>query len=434
MLILATPFANALDTNDVLEFRIIKILPNGTIIMNRGADDYITEKEHIKIKIGNKFIARAIAVQSVVGISYWKLYRIANPDLINTDRLYSLHPISESEIPIYAQEKIQSVKYNDQLQEHQHKLMNNIAINNEKLISDLPPEMDAIPPDHWYRYMRKELTPVEKPEYTERTFSDGIKWDNLYYSIYASPYTIQRVNNNKSINYGLSLGTKRNEKYELTYNFSQNVESQKSNFDSDKVVNFSTSTNIVFDVNRITPKFSYFMLGEYYRVRNSSAQYGSIYPVKSQVRLGLTGLKYYIVENGPTLSKFDISYIPILEKRVNETIGFNPDTFETEIQEVSKTSLRHSLRLRINGAIDDKTFFYNTLYYRPRMDTDTYDIDFQDVDMNNSFTLSRQISRNVSFEYNNTYSYDIRLKRENPDYEIEPINMIHSFNLRYTVQ
>ncbi len=424
--------AYALDLSEKISFKILKIFPDtNTIIINRGAEDYINTGEHIKIKIGPKFITRAIAIQVNLQVSYWKLYRVANPELVTIDTQYTMHSLLASEIPIYAQERVENTTYYEKLAQEEQKLLTQIKENNDKLTTDLPPEMDATPPEKWYRYINRELKTVETPEYTKRKVSDALSSDNLYFAAFASPYSIQRVNDNKSINYGIALGTQRNEKYELTFNFSQNITSQKSQFDENKSETFATSANLIFDINRITPKLTYFMLGEFYRERQSSSLIGSIYPVKNQTRIGLTGLKYYLYENGETVKRLDISYIPIWERRVFETIGYDETIFEIEKNSTSNSGLRHSLRLRINGVISESTSFANTLFYRPKMDSDTYELDFDDVDIRNTFILSQQISKSIYFEYQNTYTNDIRLKREN---NLEPINMIHQFNLRYLIQ
>lgn len=428
-----------LDLNESLETRILRVLPNGTVVINRGAEDYINDKEHVKLMIGEKFIARAVAVQVSMGVTYLKLYRIANPDLVNTDRDYQVKAINTSQVPIYVEEKVSTEKYYADLAAEEQRIAMGISNNNKQLTTDLPPEMDAVPPEKWYRYMNNELKPYEKKEYEERTVSEGLDFDNLYFSAFASPYLIQRVNDNRNINYGLSVGTKRNEKYELTLSFNQTSSSSRSQFDDAQATFFSTSANLVFDINRIKPWLTYFMLGSFYRERNSTSLdddgfgnnlFGDIYPVKQQLRLGLAGLKFHITEDQPTVKKFDISYITLLEKRVSEIIVQDPNFINPPfVQEETNNTIRHSLRLRLFAQMTDKIFVTNTLFWRPLMEN--FEIDFKDVDMNNRFSLSYQINQNIFFDYVNTYTNDIRLERDNG---IEPINIIHQFNLRYEVQ
>ncbi len=419
----------ALDIGEKLDVKILRVLPNKTVVISRGAEDYINFNEHIKLKIGDKFIARGIVVQVNMQLAYVKLYRIANPDYINTDRDYTLHSINTSEVPIYAEEEISNQQYYANLASDEQKIQMGILKNNSKLTSDLPPDMDGMHPDKYYRYTDRKLKSFETSEYEARKVSEALDSDNIYFSIYASPYQFERVNQNKIMNYGVAMGTKRNEKYELTFNFNQNVRSQKSQFDDEKSVLFSTNADLVFDINRITPNLTYFMIGSYYRVRNSSAGFGSIYPVKGQTRIGLTGLKYYILENGETIKKLDISYIPILERRVSEKISFDSVTFLPIITEETKNTIRHSLRLRLQAKLSEKSSITNTLFWRPLMDNGQ--LDFNDVDINNAFVLSYQLSQNAFLEYQNIYTNDIRLFQEN---KIEPINMINSFNFRYTIQ
>jgi hypothetical protein len=434
MLILLLGHSFAMDIGESLEdVKILRIMPNNTIIINRGAEDFINTGEHLKLKVGERFITRAIAVQVNMQVSYLKLYRVANPDLINTDRKFDVHAINTSEVPVYVEEEVQNNNYYANLEYEEMKLDQRIDGNNQKLASDLPPEMDAVHPDKWYRYMKRDLKPYETPQYEERKVSDALVWDNLYYSIYAAPYQTQRLNDQRNINYGLSLGTKRNEKYELTFNFSQMSSSSQSQFDPNRFEMFSTNANVIFDINRVRPNMTYFMLGEYYRERNSSQFFGSIYPVREQLRLGLAGVKYYIYENEPTIKRMDISYIPVLERRVSEFEDYlNLDGFGNPTLGESKVSnIRHSVRFRIRAQLDEKTYFTNTLFWRPNMNTDDFQIDFQDIDLNNTMTLSYQFSQNIFFDYVNTYTYDIRLRRQS---NIEPYNMINSFNLRYTSQ
>ncbi|MBL7663675.1 MAG: hypothetical protein JNM93_00970 [Bacteriovoracaceae bacterium] len=416
--------AYALDLNDELKTRIIKVIPGkNTIVINRGIEDYIKHQEHMKIEVDGVFAARAVAVRTSLRTAYLKLYRVANPKLLTANADIKISSLQKSEVPIYVEEEIRERDFYFDLQKLEQDIDRKIIAQNQLMTSDLPPVMDAVHPDKHYRYIDRELKVYETDTYHSESIWEAFSAKNMFFNIFASPYQTQRLNNQKNINYGLTIGTGRGRKYELSFNLTQNLFISQNQFSNFKNEFSSTNADLTLDINRVTPKVSYFLLGSYLQQKQSDPIFGEIYPVKNQSRIGPFGIKYHIHESS-TISRFDISYIPLYETRVSEVLDYN--LLQINIQD--RKNFRHSVRVRFDMNIPQSRFYFrNTLFWRPAMYKSSFELDFNDVDINNTFSIGYQLTNNASIDYMNIYTNDIRLQRDNG---IEPINMINQFNFR----
>lgn len=80
----------------VAKTQILKILPDNIIQLNRGFEDGLSFKSHVKIIHPSEgFIARAICLKSSANTSYWRLYRIPNAQALSADLNYTLISIDQ---------------------------------------------------------------------------------------------------------------------------------------------------------------------------------------------------------------------------------------------------------------------------------------------------------------------------------------------------
>jgi hypothetical protein len=411
--------ALALDINDIFEGKILKILPQNTVVLDRGLEDYINPGDHIKFKLGDQFIARGVALKSNMRTSYWKIYRIPNPQLISTNYQYDIHSMLQSEIPDYVRDEIKYTTIDYDLGKMEKKIDDRIMDQTKNITSDLPSNLQNSDPEYDFR-MADRAKDYELPGY-QTTFNEDINPEAMNYYFYISPYRTERVNNNKNANYGFLLGTNKNKKHQVMWGLDRYESSRQTQFSTTKYQRSFTRTNVTFNINRMTPSLSFFMRGEYYTEKNSDDDFGIIYPVKRQTRYGLAGIKWHAYE-GEMIRNITLSYIPYFENRVSE-IKLNPTS---KIDNVQKT-IRHSLGFKFKSWLSKEVYLYNTLFWRPAMKQSSFSFDFNNADIENSLSFGYMLNKYVSFDYTNIYTNDRRLRDDNG---IEPINIVHQFNFK----
>ena len=75
--------ANALESFDRLGYiKILKVLPNNVVMVNRGLEDGIRRNDHAKISHElNGYSSRAICLKASSDLSYWKIYRVPHSEV-----------------------------------------------------------------------------------------------------------------------------------------------------------------------------------------------------------------------------------------------------------------------------------------------------------------------------------------------------------------
>ena len=83
--------AYALDIDEKLTSRILRVSSSQhTILINRGLEDGLVIGDHAKFFLPEGVIARGVVVKASPSRSVWSLYRLVNPDLINSDTVVEL--------------------------------------------------------------------------------------------------------------------------------------------------------------------------------------------------------------------------------------------------------------------------------------------------------------------------------------------------------
>lgn len=89
----------ALESSDIMKTQILKAYGKNILVLNRGLEDAIFKKDHIKITSSEGFIARGICIKANMMTSHWKIYRVVRPELVSKDTLYDMKSINQSELP-----------------------------------------------------------------------------------------------------------------------------------------------------------------------------------------------------------------------------------------------------------------------------------------------------------------------------------------------
>lgn len=138
--------AFALIGNDGFQARILKVNDDNIFVLDRGIEDGVEPKDHIKITNQLGFIARAICLRTGMITSHWKIYRVINPEKISKDVRYSVRSIKKSQVP----EKYANLLEEDFSEEFTDFTESELFAwakkeDDEKLNGDLPKDMTGDP-------------------------------------------------------------------------------------------------------------------------------------------------------------------------------------------------------------------------------------------------------------------------------------------------
>jgi hypothetical protein len=241
-------------------------------------------------------------------------------------------------------------------------------------------------------------------------------------SIFASPIDFQLLNRTRSINAGYRLNTIGSTKHKLSHDFAVRGEASKNETTKEETSNLAFTGNLVYDYAYFYGMWSYFAIASYNRQKT-----GDIYTVKDQLGLGLVGLEYKFIKDGTYIKKLDLSYVPLFETFSSEQPFKN--AFSSE-ETKSQTTIRHSFRFRIVGEYDGWTISY-VLFYRPNYYREYNTIDMQDVKLESTFRIAKNLTEKVDFTFENRYTYDILAYRGGTP---RPDNVINSFAVNVNLQ
>jgi hypothetical protein len=80
--------------------KIIKVLPQNIVLLNKGLEDGILKSDHAKISNDTHgYSSRAICLRASTEDSHWKLYRVPYSDAFSMDYTYTVHGMADKEIP-----------------------------------------------------------------------------------------------------------------------------------------------------------------------------------------------------------------------------------------------------------------------------------------------------------------------------------------------
>lgn len=86
ILLVYFPSLLALELDETITGRILKTSSSKkTILLNRGSSDQITMGMHAKFSTDTSVVARGVVVELTEARSVWSLYRLATPDLVESD-------------------------------------------------------------------------------------------------------------------------------------------------------------------------------------------------------------------------------------------------------------------------------------------------------------------------------------------------------------
>ncbi len=402
--------ALALESFDRLgNVKILKVLPNNIVMLNRGLEDGIKRNDHAKISHElNGYSARAICLKASSDLSYWKIYRVPNSEAFSMDNLYIISGIKDKEIP---QKVNRWIEEEGEFVEPQEKIKKDLGPDPFNLASDLPEKLTE----------RDLIEPVgldRRKLYVEQSWNqEQLKKDlsNYNVSLYASPFMRQSINQAESLRYGFKSGNLAS-KYRLLTQFEQQQTQIKDPLTKETVKTRGTNGQVQFVIHHLTPSVSSLSLINY-----NSQQFSDLGTPSSHWQLGVLGFTWHMYDS-KTWEYMDFSYIPLYDIRKTDVIK------NGIISEDSKSGLRHGFRFGMKSRINERVAFENLLWVRPYQDLASWMIETDNLNISNDLKFIVSLTDKLFFDYNLIYQKDKIWKTKSglPD-----SNTINSLNLRY---
>ena len=409
----------ALEINDrMANVSVIKHYKGNVIVLNRGLEDAINKYDHIKLTNTNGYIARAICVKSSMMLSYWKVYRVVNPELLSYDPSYTLNSMLQSELPPHMKRYVDklvaknndSEYFDDKIKDED--LKKQVELQQERIVKfDLVNDMKDEP-------YKKDM-PTESEQFLNKNFDSKRLAKDLSTTkirLFASPIRFQSEDQEKSSNYG-AVVSNDGTKYGFDTFIQKTDEKTVNNFTKETVESSETLSRTNFTINNISKNFSYFAHVYY----NSRTEGDVDYP-ESLLQVGFLGFMYH-GEEDPKKRQFDIGYTPLLDY-------LKTDIKYPEEKSLKENNLRHGLRIRANIPMTNKLSLNSLFWYKPLMDLGKFEMDWEDNKTYWRTSLRYSISEDFFVSYDYEYINDIRRKRE---FKRDEVNTINTLNLNYTI-
>lgn len=401
--------ASALSSFESLQnVKILKVLPQNIVLVDRGLEDGLLRNDHVKFSHeAEGYSSRAICLVSKATTSYWKLYRIPKSEAFSKDLTYRISGLADREIPF------QNAKLRDE----------EFSFPEEKVKTDPGPNPFEVKRDLPQKLTERDLIdaagPREEKLFIERAIMrDQLKQDlsDYRFSVYASPFTKQSINDSESLRYGFRGGN-FGAKYRLITQFEQQ-QSKLRDPQNDKTVSTRTTNgNVQFSVYRLKPWLSSLSLVNY-----NSTRFSSLGTPKAHWQYGVLGFTWHILES-KTWEYVDLSYVPLYDTRTTDIITPTGD------RKQDKTSgLRHGFRFGFRTRFNEKVSVENLLWVRPYQDLASWKVDGGNLNMVNDFKLIFNVMNNFFFDYNLIFQKD-KLWRTLSG--LPENNTINALNMRY---
>lgn len=408
---LLTTSVYALDAFDKLtDVKIIRVLPENVVLLNRGLEDGISRNDHAKLSNDVAgFSSRAICVRVTGDMSYWKLYRVPNAEAFSLDYSYTITGMADKEIP-FPQASIRDEVANFKDPGIKEKTQD-IGKDPFSIKRDLPEKLTE-------RDLIETVGPERRKLFIEKALNqDQLKRDleDYQFSLYASPFTRQSINEGESLRYGFRGGNLAS-KYRLLAQFEQQQTKLKDPLTKEEVSTRSTYGQLQFVIHHLSPSFSSLSLVNY-----RSQRFSELGTPDDQYQIGIIGFTWHIFES-KTWEYLDLSYIPLYDMRSTEVVENNA------IKVVKDTGIRHGFRFGMKTRINERVAFENLLWVRPFQDPSTWEIEGDDLNLVNDMKLIFSLTDNLFFDYNFVYQKDKQWKTLN---NLPESNTINSLNVRY---
>ncbi|MBD66285.1 MAG: hypothetical protein CME62_13830 [Halobacteriovoraceae bacterium] len=402
----------ALESTDRIEVNILKAYNQNILVLDRGIEDGIFRKDHIKIVSRDGFIARGICLKTSMSQSHWKIYRVTRPELVSKDVTYNMLSINQSQIPRDLKRFTTIDLENYFAKNDKSKNQKIIELQQERIAKfDLPESVSDT--ESFKTENQSDFAQFIDRNTSQEDLSRDLS--NAKIEFFASPITWQTRDWEEQEHYGIRISN-----FGLKYQYQiQAIEKRIEYQDPYSEITYrskSTFYDADLQINRVSKNSSLISHAHYHREK-----IGQIYYPHRDIQLGVMGWRYHIYEENPENKFADISYIPIFN-------SFEYSTRDGEnIEEI--LGIRHQIQFRVSSYFTENVTNQTTLTYSPFMNAeDNYTLDPDNVLSLASTRFSWDLKNNFFFDYSLEYEKD--LFRSNV-YGIKAENTTQTVQLRY---
>lgn len=393
----------------IKDVKIIRVLPDNIVVLNRGLEDGILRNDHIKLSNDMEgFSARAICIKASGDLSYWKIYRVPNAEAFSIDYTYTISSLADSEIP---------TPYSD-LRNFEQKVT-----DVEKKKEEIGPNPFAVKPDLPDHLTERDLIKAVGPDKRKLFLEQALNRDQIEhdlkdyrFSVFASPFTRQSINEGETLRYGFRGGNIA-AKYRLLTQFEQQQTKLKDPLTKESVSTRSTNAQAQFIIHQLSKSMSSLSL-----VNFNSQRFSRVATPKSHWQVGPLGFTWHLYES-KTWEYLDLSYVPLFDIRSTEVLN-SDSTIRTE----KVNGLRHGMRLAMRSKINERVSFENLLWVRPYQDLASWALETDNLNLVNDLKLIFSLTEKLFFDYNFVYQKDKLWKTLS---NLPENNTINSLNIRY---
>ncbi|MFA7614930.1 MAG: hypothetical protein WCY48_11900, partial [Candidatus Caldatribacteriota bacterium] len=237
-------------------------------------------------------------------------------------------------------------------------------------------------------------------------------------SFYASPFARQSINEAQSLRAGVR-GENVSKKYKLITQLEHQQSKIKDPLTKESVSTKATQGQAQFIIKDLSKSISSLSLVQY-----NSMFFSKLGTPDSHWLVGPIGLTWKLYESD-TWRNIDFSYIPLFDMRTTDVMEEDGRTSREKA-----TGFRHGFRLNMQAKINERVNLENSLWVRPFQDLTSWEIDSQDLLINNDLKLSFSITDKLFFDYNLIYMKDHIWKKISG---LDDTNIINALNVRYDV-
>jgi hypothetical protein len=393
-----------------MKTRILKGYDKNILVLNRGLEDSILKKDHIKLTSPDGFIARGVCLKATMQTSHWKIYRVTRPELVSKDSSYTLRSINQSLMPndIIKYSRVDFTKY---LNKYGDKDVNKILkLQKERIAKyDLPTSTGAIKQER-----AESLTGFDKM--LESNFSNSELARDLsrsYVEIYADPLSWESREDKAEYVFGVGIYN-----YGQRYQYSFHMDESQLKYPA--YIERSTHYDLELVIKRYSENISIVSRFDY----DSENINGIHYPARRQ-QVGLFGLRYHVWENNQHTDFMDITYIPTYDflEYADKTEYTNDTSLKTN------QGVRHVFTVRAKTMLTDNIGWNNELIWKPQSDFQAAANKSSDTQPYFNSNISYFMSEDFSIAYDVTYESD---KIYEEVFDVPAENISSQVQIRYT--
>jgi hypothetical protein len=411
----------ALVENDVIDAKLLKIQEENVVVFNRGVEDGIEVADHVQLTNTRGFVARGICLKTGMMTSYWKIYRVVNPDKVSKDDNFKIRGINTSEV---------EEKYTEFTEENYSEEYSDFSEaeliawgrkrSSEKAEYDLPQDLKDDP-----ALTEKKESLIDR-NFDAQRFAEDMKYWAISFGVNPFQYNYNRnVLKSKNLTTKVSLDN-QGKKYTVSLSATQQSSStERENIagTSQQTVVQKTKKNIYqgsFSLRNFFPRISFtssFSMDENYSLGKMTSESLSVNPLNLSIAIVKADSKN---EESEDLWSFDIS------PGYNRAIRYN--SFSTE-PDISK-NYTLVLSTAINFSIGELAITLNGDWSPLINPDDPNSWDTRRVMSNGSLILNYPFSETFSTSFNYDYNYSV-LENVGPNGD-QKINHTYAFNVTYS--